>query len=134
MITYLLKSGVLLLIFFAVYKLLLENERMFRFNRVYLLGSMIFSLIIPLQLFSIESIFFNKIKVIQLDEIMIVTNRAILDKVNYNEIIMNFLSISYAVIAGILIFRFVRNVYSFYNQIKKCKVEIIDGQKMVLTK
>lgn len=134
MITYFLKSGLLLVVFYAVYKLLLENEKMFRFNRVYLLGSILFSLIIPLHLFSIESLFFNKIKVIQLDEILIVTNRAILDKVNYNEIIMKFLIISYAVIAGILVFRFVRNVYSFYNQLKRCKVEIIDGQKIVLTK
>ena len=134
MITYLLKSGVLLLIFFAVYKLLLENERMFRFNRIYLLGSMIFSLIIPLQLFSIQSFLLTKVKMIQLNEIMIVTNRAILDKVNYNEILADFLTISYAVIAGVLVFRFVRNVYSFYNQMKRCKVEIIDGQKMVLTK
>lgn len=134
MIIYLLKSGLLLIVFYAVYKLLLENERMFRFNRVYLLGSVIFSLIIPLQLFSIESLFFNKIKVIQLDEILIVTNKAILDKVNYNEIIMNFLTISYAVIAGVLVLRFIRNVYFFYNQMKRCKVEIIDGQKMVLTK
>lgn len=134
MITYLLKSGLLLVIFYAVYKLLLENEKMFRFNRIYLLGSIIFSLIIPLQLFSIKSFFLTKVKVIQLNEIMIVTNKAILDKVNYNEILADFLIISYAIIAGILVFRFVRNVYSFYNRIKKSKVEIIEGQKMVLTK
>lgn len=133
MISYLLKSGLLLVVFYAVYKLLLENERMFRFNRVYLLGSIIFSLIIPLQLFSIESVFFSKIKVIQLDQIMIVTNKVILNKINYSEILIDLLKISYAVIAGILVFRFTRNVYSFYNQMKKCKVEIIDGQKMVLT-
>ena len=44
MITYLLKSGVLLFLFYAVYKLWLENEKMFRFNRTYLLASLIFSL------------------------------------------------------------------------------------------
>lgn len=45
MITYLLKSAILLLVFYAVYRIWLENEKMFRFNRAYLLGSLIFSFV-----------------------------------------------------------------------------------------
>lgn len=134
MITYLLKSGLLLAVFYAVYKLLLENERMFRFNRAYLLGSLIFSLFIPLQLFSIASFFPSKIKTIQLDEIMIVANKSILNEVSYNEIIYFFLGAIYVFIAAILLIRFVVNVSSFFLKMKKNSVEFIANQKLVLVK
>lgn len=134
MITYLLKSGLLLLVFYAVYKLLLENERMFRFNRVYLLGSIVFSLIIPLQLFSIKPFFSAAINVVQLDGIIIKTNREVLDKMDYNQILMYVAGIVYGVIVLILIVRFFRNLYSFYKNIKNNKTEIINNQKIVLVK
>lgn len=134
MITYLLKSGILLVIFYAVYKLLLENERMFRFNRVYLLGSIIFSLIIPLQLFSIKPFFSAAINVVQLDGIIIRTNREVLDKIDYNQILMYVAGIVYGVIVLILIVRFFKNLYSFYKNIKNNKTEIVNDQKIVLVK
>lgn len=134
MITYLLKSGVLLAVFYAVYKLLLENERMFRFNRAYLLGSLIFSLVIPLQLFSIASFFPSKIKTIQLDEIMIVSNQSILNEVSYNEIVYFFLGAVYVLITAILLIRFAINVSSFFLKMKKNSVQFIDDQKLVLMK
>ncbi|WP_281634612.1 M56 family metallopeptidase [Flavobacterium luteolum] len=134
MITYLLKSGLLLAVFYAVYKLLLENERMFRFNRAYLLGSLIFSLVIPLQLFSIASFFPSKIKTIQLDEIMIVANKSILNEVSYNQIVYFFLGAIYVLIAAILLIRFAVNVSSFFFKMKKNSVQFIDNQKLVLMK
>jgi len=134
MITYLLKSGVLLAVFYAVYKMLLENEKMFRFNRIYLLGSIVFSLIIPLQLFSIGSFFSAKTQVIELDEIMIVADKAVLYKLNYAEILTYFLTVIYIVITAILTVRLIRNIYSFTIRKKRSKVEFIDGQKIVLTK
>lgn len=134
MITYLLKSGLLLLVFYAVYKLLLENERMFRFNRVYLLASIIFSLIIPLQLFSIKPFFSGAINVVQLDGIIIKTNRDVLDKMDYNQILMYVAGIVYSVIVLILIVRFFKNLYSFYKNIKNNQIQIINNQKIVLVK
>ncbi|WP_286968222.1 M56 family metallopeptidase [Flavobacterium sp. UBA4854] len=134
MITYLLKSGLLLAVFYAVYRLLLENEKMFRFNRVYLIGSLIFSLVIPLQLFSIASFFPSKIKTIQLDEIMIVSNQSILKEVSYNEIVYFFLGAIYVLIATILLIRFAINVSSFFLKMKKNSVQFIDNQKLVLMK
>lgn len=134
MIIYLFKSGLLLAIFYAVYKLLLENEKMFRFNRIYLLGSIVFSLVIPLQLFSIASLFPSKIKTIQLDEIMIVANKSILNDVSYNEIITFFLGAIYILIAAILLIRFAINVSSFFLKMKKNSIEFIEDQKLVLIK
>ncbi|UWY29586.1 M56 family metallopeptidase [Flavobacterium sp. TR2] len=134
MIAYLLKSGLLLAVFYAVYKLLLENERMFRFNRAYLLGSIVFSLLIPLQLFSIAPLFPAKIKTIQLDEIMIVTNESILNEVSYYEILFFFLATVYVLIAAILLIRFILNVSSFFLKMKKNSVAFVEDQKFVLMK
>jgi len=47
MILYLLRSGGCLLLLLAFYRLLLEKEKMFHFNRVYLLFSLVFSFIVP---------------------------------------------------------------------------------------
>lgn len=134
MITYILKSGLLLLVFYAVYKLTLENEKMFRFNRAYLLGSLVFSFMIPLQLFSIKPLFSTVINVIQLDEIIIRTNNNALGQINYNQILMYVAGTAYAVIALILMVRFVKNLYSFYRSIKKSKIQMINDQKIVLVK
>ncbi len=45
--TYILKSILLLGIFLAAYHLLLSREKMHRFNRFYLLGSLLFSVVLP---------------------------------------------------------------------------------------
>ena len=134
MINYLLKSGILLFVFYAVYKILLENEKMFRFNRAYLLLSMVFSLIIPLQLFSIGSLFSNKINVVQLEGIVIRTNAKVLEKLSYDQIIMYIFAVIYIVIAIVLTVRFLLNLYSFYRNIKNNKKQIINDQKVVLVK
>lgn len=47
MIIYLLKSGLCLLALLSFYKLVLENEKVHVFKRFYLLGSLAFSLVIP---------------------------------------------------------------------------------------
>ncbi|AOC94385.1 Gram-negative bacterial tonB protein [Flavobacterium anhuiense] len=134
MITYLLKSGLLLAVFYIVYKILLENEKMFHFNRIYLLASIVFSLTIPLQLFSLGSVFSNGNQKIQLNQIMIVTSKAVLDKINYSQILIYFLAVVYGVVTTILVVRFIRNLFSFYFRMKKSKVEIVKGGKVVLTK
>ncbi len=48
MIEYLIKSGFILIILLVVYHLWLEKEKMHRFNRFFLLGSVLFSLTAPL--------------------------------------------------------------------------------------
>lgn len=48
MVSYLVKSIICSGILFAVYHFILEREKMLRFNRFYLLGSMVFSLLVPL--------------------------------------------------------------------------------------
>lgn len=48
MVSYLIKSIVCSGLLFAVYHFILEREKMLRFNRFYLLGAMVFSLLAPL--------------------------------------------------------------------------------------
>lgn len=48
LLPYLLKSGLLLTLLFVLYKLLLEREKMHRFNRFFLLFSLLFGLTVPL--------------------------------------------------------------------------------------
>ncbi|MCC9072042.1 M56 family metallopeptidase [Flavobacterium sp. F-65] len=132
MITYLLKSGILLFILFAVYKLWLENEKMFRFNRIYLLGSLIFSFIIPLNLFAVKSLFSNETNAIQLEEIIIKTSNKVLNEVNTQQIIFYALSLIYATVALLLSIRFILNLYSFYKKIKTSKSQITNNEKIIL--
>ncbi len=130
MITYLLKSGLLLFIFFAVYKLWLENEKMFRFNRAYLLLSILFSLIIPLQLFSIQTFFSTTIHTVQLDEIAIRTSK-VLNTNKENYILPWVLAGLYFIVVLILSIRFGLNVFSFYKKIKH-NSQLINNEKVVL--
>lgn len=134
MTTYLLKSGLLLLLFYAIYKLWLENEKMFHFNRAYLLMSLIFSFLIPLQLLSFKPLFnSNKSLItIQLEEIVVQTNSAIQDKINVYEILLFILGLTYITVALVLSIRFILNLYTLYLRSKKNKRQIINGKKVVL--
>lgn len=134
MTDYILKSGILLLVFYAVYKLILENEKMFRFNRAYLLGSLVFSLIVPLQLFSFQTVLSDKVRIVQMDEIIIKTSKTVSESVNYNAIFLFGGMLVYAIIVLILMVRFFKNLYSFYRISKNNKSQIVDDQKIVLVK
>lgn len=132
MINYLLKSGILLLVFYAVYKLWLENEKMFRFNRAYLLLSLVFSFVIPLQLISVKPLLGNALSVIQLDGIVIRTSNAALAKDNSGQIITSVLSIVYLVVGLLLMVRFVMNLYSFYKKTKNNGRQFLNDTNVVL--
>jgi len=132
MITYLLKSGVLLAVFFAVYKFLLENEKMFRFNRAYLIGSLIFSFVIPLQLFSIKTMFETGINTIQLDGIVIQTGRTPLNENLIMHNIFDILIRVYVIVSVVLTFRFILNLISFFLKSKRKETRLVNGEKAVL--
>ena len=132
MILYLLKSGILLLVFYAVYKLWLENEKMFRFNRIYLLGSLVFSFVIPLQLISFNAGFSNKIGFIQLEELVIQKSNEKLGVISFDDFATVFIALLYAFVVLILAIRFVLNLYSFYKRTKNNEIQFVQGEKIVL--
>ena len=120
------------MVFYAVYKLWLENEKMFRFNRAYLLLSLVFSFVIPLQLFSVEPLLGNTLSIIQLDGVVIRDSNAVVDKTNSAQIITSILSIIYLIVALLFLVRFMVNLYSFYKKIKSNQRQLVDDVKVVL--
>ncbi|WP_235891772.1 M56 family metallopeptidase [Flavobacterium gawalongense] len=132
MILYILKSSLLLFILITVYKLLLENEKMHHFNRIYLLGSLIFSLTIPLQLFSFKTKISDTITHFQLNEILLQKTSENLSTITDNQM-MNYTAVTlYLLVALLLIIRFVLNLYSFYKKIKNNEQQTLNGNKVVL--
>lgn len=132
MIFYILKSSLLLFILIAVYKLFLENEKMHRFNRIYLLGSLIFGLTIPMQLFSFKTKISNTINHIELNEIILQKTGPNFKSISENQIMTYTIVSVYAFVALLLVIRFLLNLYSFYKKIKNNKRQIINGCKVVL--
>jgi len=132
MINYILKSGILLLIFYAVYKLVLENERMFRFNRAYLLGSLIFSFVIPFQLFSFETTLSDKMSFVQLDEIVLQNSNKSSDAISGYDFLSILIFAIYVFAVLMLIIRFLWLVTAFYNKSKKNESRLLNGEKVVL--
>ncbi len=132
MINYILKSGILLLIFYAVYKLVLENERMFRFNRAYLLGSLIFSFVIPFQLFSFETTLSDKMSFVQLDEIVLQNSNKSSDAISGYDFLSILIFAIYVFAVLMLIIRFLWLVAAFYNKSKKNESRLLNGEKVVL--
>lgn len=132
MIVYLLKSGILLLVFYAVYKLWLESEKMFRFNRTYLLGSLVFSFMIPLQIISFGTAFSDKMGWIQLDELVIQKGKENVGLNSNNDFIIYFIGVVYAFVVLLLMIRLIFNLYSFYKRIKGNETRFINGERIVL--
>ncbi|MDR7208352.1 M56 family metallopeptidase [Flavobacterium piscis] len=132
MIIYLLKSGILLFIFYAVYILWLENEKMLHFNRIYLLGSLVFSFVIPMQIISFGSAVSNKIGLIQLDELVIQRSIEKIEVISTNDFIIGLIGFVYVFVLLFLIIRFVLNLHSFYKKSKSNETRFINGEKILL--
>lgn len=132
MTTYLLKSGILLLVFYTIYRLWLENEKMLHFNRIYLLASLVFSLLIPLQLISFEPPATSKIISVQLDELAIQKSSQKVTTLAENLNLTNIILTIYTTVALVLIIRFFINLFSLYNKSLRNEVRFIKGEKIIL--
>lgn len=131
MTLYILKSSALLLVLLSVYKLWLENEKMHHFNRLYLLGSLIFSLIIPLGFSTFKTKSSNTLSQFQLDEIVL-TNSDQLNSISENKFLTTLLITTYALVFLVLSIRYIMNLNSFYKKIKHNEHQYINGNKVIL--
>lgn len=133
MIDFLIKSTICLFIFLGFYHLVLEREKMHLFNRFYLLGSIVISLVIPFVTFEIIEI----IPVTQSTELQIIdtipssSNETIIEeKINYLPIILWSL---YILISSILIIRFARNIWKLISKaISNPKVKYKNAKLVLL--
>jgi len=103
---YFLKSAMCLLLFWSFYKLFLEREKMFVFNRFFLLGSLVLSFVIPV--ITIETmgkpttdLSTQPIDFINKNTVENVTN-------SYDWQLLGF--IIYLIVVGVLLFRLVFNI------------------------
>ncbi|MUV02750.1 regulatory sensor-transducer, BlaR1/MecR1 family protein [Flavobacterium rakeshii] len=117
MTEFLIKSGISMVVLLGVYKLLLEKEKMHRFNRIYLLASLIFSVCVPFISIPSFANYNNSIDTlpqIALNEITITRGSTGINT-------RFWLILTYIIITSSLIIRFLKNILSFVFKIKNNK-------------
>lgn len=115
MIDFLIKSTLSLGVLLTVYHLFLEREKMHRFNRFYLLFSMIFSLIIPFITLPVKAGNIGAtLAMFELDTLTINNTAAPNEAANYTKAILWGL---YAIITSLMGLRFITNILRFIRQI-----------------
>lgn len=103
MISYLIKSALCLGLLLAFYQLFLEREKMHRFNRFYLLGSVLFSFLAPLYVIYIEPTAAPELEVVSSNQIKEVTPD---NSIQIGTILLTI----YLSIAALLLIRFLKNI------------------------
>ena len=136
MTVYFIKIIVCSALFLAFYKLILEEERMLRFNRFYLIGSLIFSFIVPLLTFT------NRVSALPVVEKVITDSMFFSEAGNAPEIVVsnenNYLLLIlltiYVTITTLLFLRFSINLKTIINKawandilsFRNCKLILLD--------
>jgi len=139
MIEYLIKSTISCSILYLCYILIFSKSRNYHLNRIVLLFSVLFSLIVPLINISLNGLqakeiarndYFNN----AITGINVVTGQAIEGSIDlYNYInISNLFILIYSIIAAFLLGRFCLNLYSLISQSFVSKRVLYQGKKITL--
>jgi beta-lactamase regulating signal transducer with metallopeptidase domain len=105
---------------------------MHRFNRIYLLGSLIFSLTIPFHIFSFKTKLPRTINHFELNEILLQKTSVNFKSSSENQMMAYTILSVYVFVSLLLVIRFVMNLYSFYKKIKNNKRQTINSSKIIL--
>lgn len=143
MIAYLIKSAVCLVLLLAAYHLLLEKEKMHRFNRLFLLVSIAFSLSIPAITISVPQATVPDVHILPVNYVIDEgTPQAIHTTIQSVQIknvvisntltITDYLLIAYAIGALILLIRFVKNLYYINNRVRSGERHPLENCTLVL--
>ena len=128
--TYILKTILCSSIFIGLYFFFLEKEKMHRFNRFFLLSTILFSLIIPL--LSINYGVVNS----EINGNLLAGKEtfSINETQNMHSIfsIENILIATYFIVSAILLLRFSWNLISINREIKRGEKQIINGKIIIL--
>jgi TonB family protein len=126
---YLLKANIALAGFYIVYHIFLRNDTFFSLNRFYLLGSVVLSFVLPAVQIPISEIFSNeKIYEFSLNNILITAGAG--DQ-SQGLGTINFIFISYLIISGAFILRFVINITKLYILFRINPSQNSDGSRIV---
>lgn len=121
-----IKSGLCLCCLLVVYHFLLSKEKMYRFNRFYLLTAIVFSLLIPFNTLTETVSAAAKTPVVT----AALYARAIADDSFLN--LENGLIAVYLLVSGLLFFRFTMNLNSLFRKIRSGEQIKQDSQTLVL--
>ncbi len=136
MIVYLLKVFLCSLIFLLLYKSLLENERMFIFNRFYLLATLVLSFLIPF--ISIETktslpAILNATNIENIVDAPLAASQHIINKnVSVNDYSKEITLLIYILISLLFLYKFCKNLYSIYKKIQNNEVVFHSKAKLVM--
>lgn len=136
MITYIFKTILCSAILLLGYYLLLEREKIYRFNRVFLLFSILFSFIIPLITINIESSV-QLISQVAYQPNYILQNTVIektLPSVNEKFNLDKFLLLAYIAVTAFLFCRLIINLFAIIYKTKNNSLVPYLNAKLVLTK
>ena len=122
MILYMLKSGFCLLVALGFYKCFLENEKLHRFKRFFLLGSLGFSLLAPLVSFEVQSEVFPFAEITPVQSVgrgMEFTFNQVVAQARTSDPITNFWYYAYWLVTAMLLARFGWNIYVLFRKISR---------------
>jgi len=138
MIDFLVKSTISLSILLVVYHLFLQKEKMFRFNRYFLLVSLLFSIGVSFISFEIQQdipIAYNnviKFQTLTANTLPIQEEVIGINTVEQTNYWLSLLWITYVAITLILSYRFIQNIYRITSKAKVSKIIVHQNIRMVL--
>ncbi|MEW5676867.1 M56 family metallopeptidase [Flavobacterium enshiense] len=133
MILYLIKSGLCLLVLFAVYHFVLGSEKMYRFNRYFLLISLAFGLLIPLNTIEKETTPILETAALPTVSAIVEQPTAILTESTNYFTLENILLGIYILITVVFLLRFAKNLFMMLVKIRQCKKITLADYTLVLT-
>ena len=128
---FLLKSSIILLVFFAGYWFLLRKGTHFRLNRFYLLAGLLFSLLLPFFSFQLSGNSTSEIFV-TLDSIDISANRQLIEPIEKYGFV-DFIQVFYFSVVTILLFRVFIQFYLLLKMFIQSENERVGGTKVLIT-
>ncbi len=133
MISFLIKSGLCLAILLVFYHLVLEREKMHQFNRFYLLGSVLFSFLVPFAIIYVEApeivpSTVNLAEVPLTNDIALTTELQPTESFNY----MLLLFYAYLLISLLFLVRFLKGLFNIFQKVNRNKSIKYQNAKIVL--
>lgn len=137
-VNFLLESGVSLALLSLIYILFLRKETFFKINRWFLLGSVLFSIVLPILKFGVFSP-----KPVMLAEVTVTPYQNLLEAItvyshdlsgSIENVIISTNLLIYFYLAGVIFFfvRFLFRIFQILFLIRNHKIQLADGFKMVV--
>ena len=137
-VNFIIESGVSLALLSVIYVLFLRKETFFKINRWFLLGSLLFSVVLPILKFKV----FNP-KPVMLAEVTVTPYRNLLEAItvyshgfsgDVENVIISTNLLIYIYLAGVAFFfgRFLFRIFQLMLIIRNHKIQVADGFKMVV--